>query len=100
MTNEKVIEILQEIKCDFENKCCSSIDLGNIEAIGTAISALEYRTPKKTVSLKANKDIKIGAGTWKKSVAVYKCPCCNSFISYSSDFCNKCGQALDWSDTK
>lgn len=44
------------------------------------------------------KHVRIGAGTWKAGVTIYKCPCCNSFISRSSDFCNNCGQALDWSD--
>ena len=46
MTSEKAIEILKEIKSDFENKCCTSIDLGNIEAIDKAISALEKQIPK------------------------------------------------------
>lgn len=98
MTTEKALEILQEIKCDFKNKCCTSIDLGNIEAIDVAISALEKQIPKKPISIKNDEDVKIGAGTWKAGVTVYKCSCCNSFISRSSDFCPDCGQALDWSD--
>lgn len=90
MTNEKVIEILQEIKCDFENKCCSSIDLGDIEAIGLAIQALEYRTPKKAIEDNL-------------SYSGYKCPICKCNIiktrshkMENTPFCIWCGQALDW----
>lgn len=88
MTNERAIEQLK-------NQIAPNAENASIEAIGLAILALEHRTAKKPISLKADKDIKIGTGTWKKGVTVYKCPCCNSFISQSSDFCNKCGQAID-----
>lgn len=93
---EKEIETLQEIKCDFENKCCSSIDLGNIEAINTAISALEYRIPKKPAYE--------GNGCDKNGELIYDnwiCPHCNNEyeVDYDYyDFCPKCGQAIDWGD--
>lgn len=67
-------------------------------ALAVAQKALEYRIPKKPISIKNDEDVRIGAGTWKAGVTIYKCPCCNSFISRSSDFCPKCGQSLDWSD--
>lgn len=47
---------------------------------------------------KAKQDIKIRAGTWKAGTTVYKSLRCDSFISRSSNYCVKCGQALDWSD--
>lgn len=62
------------------------------EALGLAIQALEKQIPKKVV-----KD-----GKWS-----YKCPCCgecaetdcgDAFYDYQLDYCNGCGQKLDWSD--
>lgn len=57
-----------------------------------AINALEKQIPKKVV-----KD-----GKWS-----YKCPCCgecaetdcgDAFYDYQLDYCNGCGQKLDWSE--
>lgn len=81
----------------------SGIELGagdyvEVEALKVAVVALEKQIPKKPIKLKANEDIKIGAGTWKAGTIVYKCPRCDSFISRSSNYCDKCGQALDRSD--
>lgn len=56
--------------------------------------------PNKPIKLKAEQDIKIGAGTWKAGTIVYKCQNCNSFINRSNVYCHNCGQALDWSDEK
>ena len=62
------------------------------EALGIAIQALEKQIQKKVV-----KD-----GKWS-----YKCPCCgecaetdcgDAFYDYRLDYCNGCGQKLDWSD--
>ena len=62
------------------------------EALDVAIQALEKQIPKKVV-----KD-----GKWS-----YKCPCCgecaetdcgDAFYDYRLDYCNGCGQKLDWSD--
>ena len=62
------------------------------EAIDVAINALEKQIPKKVVN----------EGKW-----VYKCPCCggcaetdcgDAFYDYQLDYCNGCGQKLDWSD--
>lgn len=67
-------------------------DYETMEAIGMAIQALEKQIPKKVV-----KDGKLS----------YKCPCCgesaktetgDSFIDYRLDYCDGCGQKLDWSD--
>ena len=28
------------------------------------------------------------------------CPCCNAHMNSSKAYCDKCGQAVDWSDTE
>ena len=81
----------------------SRIELGagdfvNIESLKLAVLALEKQIPKKPIKLKAEQNIEIGAGTWKAGTTVYKCPCCNSFISRSSNFCSNCGQAIKQED--
>ena len=62
------------------------------EALDMAIQALEKQIPKKVV---------------KDGKRSYKCPCCgesaktetgDSFIDYRLDYCDGCGQKLDWSD--
>ena len=59
-----------------------------------AIKALEKQIPKKVV---------------KNGKRSYKCPCCgesaktetgDSFIDYRLDYCDGCGQKLDWGDEK
>ena len=63
-----------------------------VEARDMAIMALEKQISKKVV-----KDGKLS----------YKCPCCgecaetdcgDAFYDYRLDYCNGCGQKLDWSD--
>lgn len=66
------------------------------KALNIAVEALNKQTPQKPISFEATSEIKIGAGTWGVGTTVYKCSCCDSFISRSSDFCSKCGQAVDW----
>lgn len=62
------------------------------QALELGVKALEKQIPKKVV-----KD-----GKWS-----YKCPCCgecaetdcgDAFYDYRLDYCNGCGQKLDWSD--
>lgn len=65
-------------------------------ALNLAVEALNKQTPQKAISFEATSEIKIGAGTWGVGTTVYKCPCCDSFITRSSDFCSKCGKAIDW----
>jgi len=92
MTAERAIEILKDLRI-FDDDCDT-----DVEALTKGIEALEKQIPKKPISIKNDEDVKLGAVTWKAGITIYKCFCCNSFISRASDFCNKCGQALDWSD--
>lgn len=64
-------------------------------------SALEKQMPKKPIPqiVKGGKRL-IGNGWWGEGTTVYRCPNCNEFISRTYDYCYKCGQALDWSDTE
>lgn len=63
------------------------------------LSALEKQIPKKPTPHKVEVDkIKIGNANWCKGTTVFRCPCCNDFISRVYDYCPKCGQALEWGD--
>lgn len=65
------------------------------------ITALEKQIPEKPTPqvVKGGKRL-IGNGWWCNGTTVYRCPNCNEFISRTYDYCYKCGQALDWSDTE
>ena len=59
-----------------------------IEVWKTAISALEKQIPKKPISVKRF------TGT-----TTANCSVCNGKV-LKVNYCQRCGQALDWSDTK
>ena len=72
-----------------------------LKAMQVCKSALKKQIPKKPTPHKVEVEkIKIGNANWGKGTTIYKCPNCNEFISRTYDYCYKCGQALDWSDTK
>lgn len=85
MTTQEAIRMQESIKRfhRYDEEVESSCDM--------AIKALEKQLPKKY-------EIKDG---------VPYCPCCgeiattntgDTFLDYWLSFCNKCGQAIDWSD--
>ena len=91
MTIEEAKNQLEELIQDRKSFICGGDDeiyKKDIEALKTAISALEMQIPKKPI---------------EKSPWVYHCPSCDSrdiedvFIK-KNNFCLDCGQALDWSD--
>lgn len=85
MTNEEAIRILDP-DCKEVWKAYDGKDMERCnDACRVAVKALEKQIPKKVILTKTE-------------VTFYQCPRCNSFISRSNDYCNKCGQALDWSD--
>ncbi len=96
MTLERAIEILNpEHREHYE-----SIEPVN-EACRMGMKALEKQIPKKPTPqiVKGGKRL-IGNGWWCNGTTIYRCPNCNNFISRTYSYCDKCGQALDWSDTE
>lgn len=68
----------------------------DLETRQEAIKALEKQIPKKVDNLsemymdfRISKKIKVGA--------YGDCPICNNSLCSIADYCNKCGQRLDWS---
>ena len=67
------------------------------KALELAVRGLEKQIPKKVTNLK---EIYIGLGNEQKTkVGAYgDCPICHSSLFGGVDYCNKCGQRLDWSE--
>ena len=67
------------------------------KALELAVRGLEKQIPKKVTNLK---EIYIGLGNEQKTkVGAYgDCPICHSSLFSGVDYCNKCGQRLDWSE--
>ncbi len=63
------------------------------EALDLAVSALEKQTPKKVNNFSEDGDISACIPKTKSG----NCPICNNFIWGAAVYCDKCGQALDWS---
>ena len=96
----RIYRINYDLKCDIslthQRKAENQKELMQI-----TVEALEKQMPKKpTPHIVDVAKLKIGNANWHKNTTVYKCPCCNNFISRLYEFCFKCGQALDWSDTE
>lgn len=88
MTYEEAINTIEH-GCIYRDKRGS-------EALEIAIIALKKQIPKKAISV------------YKGS---YRCPTCEKYINITDDdlyvygieppeYCDECGQALDWSDRK
>lgn len=87
-----------------------------IEICKTAKSAIEKQIPKKlkkvTWIFKNKNDMRLATEsdvlTKDNHITINHCPCCDeqsTVVKYLSPprydlYCRKCGQALDWSDTK
>lgn len=92
-SNKGIHEDCNSKKCDDCYLCYEQGNSGeNIQSVEKAVQALEKQIPKKVV---------------KGGKQSYKCPCCgecaktqtgDSFIDYRLDYCDGCGQRLDWSD--
>lgn len=88
MTENEAIEFMKLFRKEWDKNSKTR----NAEALDVAIQALEKQIPKKVV-----KD-----GKWS-----YKCPCCgesaktetgDSFIDCRLDYCDGCGQRLDFKE--
>lgn len=72
----------------------------NKQAINLAISALEFRIPKKPEyvgMMIRNHGMHLSDGCSVDKC--YKCPNCKNYIFHvfaNEDYCQHCGQALDW----
>ena len=87
----------EDVKRIGENPTAEDVD--NRELHKLIDIALEKQIPKKPTPHKVEIDkIKIGNGWWCKGTTVYRCPCCNEFISRTYTYCSECGQALEWGD--
>lgn len=89
MTNQEAINDLKVILSEItecEESICYVTDI-DAEPLRLAIKALEKQIPKKPVYGAAN----------------IKCPNCGAtllyyFHSFKIDYCDECGQRLDWSE--
>lgn len=89
MTNQEAINDLKVILSEItecEESICYITDI-DAEPLRLAIKALEKQIPKKPVYGAAN----------------IKCPNCGAtllyyFPSFKIDYCDECGQRLDWSE--
>lgn len=90
----KVLEDLQRLLTRYRH-----ISKELTEANGIAIEAIEKQIPKKVVRIHS----KYQRGYNDE----FLCPCCGKsaetdcgdpFENYGLDWCNSCGQKLDWSD--
>lgn len=88
MTFEEAKNQLEELIQDRKSFICGGDDeiyKKDIEALQTAMQALEKQMPKKPIRLLYHE--------------VGDCPFCETTVYISEDgFCPSCGQALDWSD--
>ena len=89
MTIEEAKNQLEELMQDRKSFICGGDDeiyKADIEALQTAMQALEKQIPRKPIRL--------------LYYEVGDCPFCETTVYISEDgFCPSCGQALDWSDT-
>lgn len=71
-----------------------------LDAMDRAKEAITRRIPVEPAPFRVNCDsIQIGHAKWRKGTTVYKCPCCDNFVSRIQKYCFTCGQALDWGET-
>jgi hypothetical protein len=60
----------------------------DIEHYNNIVNAIEKQIPKKPFI------------PWDSISENYECPICQEVVYTSQNYCDYCGQALDWSDTK
>lgn len=76
------------INIDCDRDCANCDIVQNVEdlnnAYDVAINALEKQIPKKPKT--------------DDRYVMYICPWCNDFVKVSHNYCQNCGQKLDWSD--
>jgi 6-phosphogluconate dehydrogenase len=92
--NAIIDKIIQEAK----QEGVTDLFILNKQAI---MEAIKKQIPAKAIPHKVDVEkIKIRGVNWCKNTTIYKCPCCDDFISITNKHCHECGQALDWGDTE
>lgn len=86
MTYKEAIEVIKEINDVLQNPFCQSWSKDR-EAIKLSVEALEKQIPLPPF----NKEFPNGAIT-------HYCPRCHEELELHPNFCDNCGQAIDWSD--
>lgn len=93
MTFEEAKNQLEDLIQDRKSFICGGDDeiyKKDIEALQTAMQALEKQIPKKPIRLPANHPFYYEVGD---------CPFCEESVYVAEgEFCPSCGQALDWSE--
>ena len=79
MTESEAIKELHEIR-----PRGGIIPQKRAEALDVAIQALDKQIPKKPKT--------------DDRYVMHICPWCNDFVKVSHNYCQNCGQKLDWSD--
>lgn len=75
--------------------------VGKDYLLENGIEALEKQVPKKPLTRKAEKrtegryHVFFGPGT-----TLYHCPACGELLTPSMDYCDGCGQRMNWSDQR
>ncbi len=83
-------EAIGQLMCNNEHDFVNADDL---EAFKIAVSVLEKQIPKKPVLRQTPQNAKF-------KLVEYECPECHTWKPRGTNYCSKCGQALDWSDTE
>ena len=94
MTPEKAIEAIKIEKISIEGEAKRVAEF--FEGLSVAKSAVEKQILKKVNNFSEDSDISACVPKTKSG----NCPICNAFIWGERAYCEKCGQALDWSDTE
>ena len=82
MTESEAIEFIKERIALIDSNYTDILDYK--EALQISVKALEKQIPRKP---KTN-----------DNYIMYICQCCNNFIKLCRNYCEYCGQKLDWSD--
>lgn len=101
MNNKEAIRRIEEHKSiHFAKEYPRAIKI--TEALNMAIKALEKATPKKPTKTTIDEPV-LGECVYETYDA-YKCPICGKMIAVDyygldyRDYCQFCGQAIDWSE--
>lgn len=96
MTNEEAKSQLEELIQDRKSFICGGDDeiyKKDIEALKTAISALEKQIPKKPIRIPADRSFYF-------YYDIGYCPVCGVYVHVTNGaHCAQCGQRIDWSKT-